>query len=1022
MKKLFSLTLLFISLAVYSQEGYYSENLTSNLYTASQVIANPNVKPPDVAAFQKVNFVPVTNYTGRANISIPIYEISVGSMNVPISISYNSSGVKVAEMASNVGLNWSLNAGGMVSKTVRGIDDFQLPTRAGSLVSYMTPAGWLGYTNASFTIYEMNKYNDAQPDLFSVNAPGLTTKYIHKRQYYTKADGTVDLLSTNLPEAVELEHKGTIINENLSGGMSPYGFDSIQLIPISGVVYNFVSSDVSNYQSGYAFTSSYLGNPLKTESYRLNSMFDPSSNQTIVFEYEEYAINFHDLIPLGINSYGGGTDLQYSKTANSYTLYPKTHRLAKIVFDKGEVQFIYGLNRADNTDEKALTEIKVVDTYGNVVKHFKLEYSYFQSAIESNTPQSKRLRLDKIYEVDVNLAALPGYTFTYDTSHEMPPRTSYAHDFLGYNNGAYSSTNTNPIPKLYFYNNKVSPFYTSGAIELPGNYSMAADSSYAKTYSLTKITFPTGGTNEYEYELNEFFYGTTQRGGGLRIKTQKLDDGKGNLQILDYEYTAGSIAKLPTYAVFRLNQENLGVPTTLSELTNYLGIDTFMMPQSQVELTDGAFVGYTGVTVRNRINNGRSEYYYLNTSTTPNLYSTKIFDTSLQKNISWDKIAPQSLFVDQDYLRGKITGEFIYNKDGKLRLEKNYFYTQKIFSTIPLNYINKVSYLYNYNCYESNYYYPSCGFFEENIDIPIARDLLTTVITKDYQSDRIVYTQGGNENVPYTFQTVQKYVYDTELPLVLQEEKRILGYFITDVNIQNGTQEYTQVYDEYDDRIFKEITYPLKSSISAQIPGEISPLPFASELIAQNRLETPMTITLKNTNNEVVAKEEHYYNKFGDLFNLEKINFINRDGSSVTSEVVTKRDFKGRILEYLKKDGVYVSRFYGYNDKYMIVEVVNSTYANLLTKLQNTQIVGFDQGTTADETSIHLMMSELRSTLPNAQINSYTYKPLVGITSISDPRNETVYYEYDSFNRLKLVRDRDGNILSKNEYHYKNQQ
>jgi YD repeat-containing protein len=46
---------------------------------------------------------------------------------------------------------------------------------------------------------------------------------------------------------------------------------------------------------------------------------------------------------------------------------------------------------------------------------------------------------------------------------------------------------------------------------------------------------------------------------------------------------------------------------------------------------------------------------------------------------------------------------------------------------------------------------------------------------------------------------------------------------------------------------------------------------------------------------------------------------------------------------------------------------------------------------------------------------------LIGVTSSTDPRGQTVYYEYDAFNRLEKVKDQDGRILTKNEYHYKNQ-
>ncbi len=55
-------------------------------------------------------------------------------------------------------------------------------------------------------------------------------------------------------------------------------------------------------------------------------------------------------------------------------------------------------------------------------------------------------------------------------------------------------------------------------------------------------------------------------------------------------------------------------------------------------------------------------------------------------------------------------------------------------------------------------------------------------------------------------------------------------------------------------------------------------------------------------------------------------------------------------------------------------------------------------------------------------LTTYTYDPLIGVTSITDPRGETIYYHYDNFNRLEYVKDAQGKILSENEYHYKNQQ
>jgi YD repeat-containing protein len=52
-------------------------------------------------------------------------------------------------------------------------------------------------------------------------------------------------------------------------------------------------------------------------------------------------------------------------------------------------------------------------------------------------------------------------------------------------------------------------------------------------------------------------------------------------------------------------------------------------------------------------------------------------------------------------------------------------------------------------------------------------------------------------------------------------------------------------------------------------------------------------------------------------------------------------------------------------------------------------------------------------------ITTYTYKPLVGVTSSTDPRGYTITYNYDTFGRLINVKDADGNLMSENEYHYR---
>ncbi|MCW3467014.1 hypothetical protein [Chitinophaga nivalis] len=64
-------------------------------------------------------------------------------------------------------------------------------------------------------------------------------------------------------------------------------------------------------------------------------------------------------------------------------------------------------------------------------------------------------------------------------------------------------------------------------------------------------------------------------------------------------------------------------------------------------------------------------------------------------------------------------------------------------------------------------------------------------------------------------------------------------------------------------------------------------------------------------------------------------------------------------------------------------------------------------------------IDELKLHPADASIATYTYEPLVGLTSQSDSKGQFIYYEYDGLNRLKTVRDLDGMILKQYDYQYR---
>jgi hypothetical protein len=96
----------------------------------------PTISPvsPEAADVQKYVSYPVDYSTGIPNISIPLYEIKVGDIVLPITLSYHSAGLKPKEPSGRVGTGWTLNAEPSVMRSIRGMADgsrsiYKYPTR-----------------------------------------------------------------------------------------------------------------------------------------------------------------------------------------------------------------------------------------------------------------------------------------------------------------------------------------------------------------------------------------------------------------------------------------------------------------------------------------------------------------------------------------------------------------------------------------------------------------------------------------------------------------------------------------------------------------------------------------------------------------------------------------------------------------------------------------------------------------------------------------------------------------------------
>jgi len=76
-------------------------------------------------------------------------------------------------------------------------------------------------------------------------------------------------------------------------------------------------------------------------------------------------------------------------------------------------------------------------------------------------------------------------------------------------------------------------------------------------------------------------------------------------------------------------------------------------------------------------------------------------------------------------------------------------------------------------------------------------------------------------------------------------------------------------------------------------------------------------------------------------------------------------------------------------------------------------------GVTSVTVSGTVAVDDLRLHPFDAQMSTYTYDPLIGMTSQTDGAGKMLLYFYDDFGRLQLVKDLDGNIVETYCYNYR---
>lgn len=485
---------------------------------------------PDVASLTKAAEFPVTYFNGRPEVSVPVYTIRTGDLELPVSLSYNGGGIRVSEEASWVGLGWALNVGGVISRQIKGADDdlviydsftqfypdalgntYQPAAQARNFMlqgNLLYKSNGQAYTNTELCPFFCSGQLDGEPDLYVYNFGKYTGKFT-----WLSNTTVVDISCNNIQFAKS--GNGIIATD-------PEGYR-----------YEFMAVEMSETPAGPTKTAYYLtkitspANHVLTLKYRtFRDYVYPSTGTghsadyigiSGAFSNVDYVAQMPDLteeyIQYEVVSMQGQTGVPNNAGLNSTfnTSTIRTLFLDSIIFENGSVKFIPG-SRKDLFGVR-LDGITVANKTGTAVATATFDYDYFTArpGNESYTTQStrpgikfpydesyRRKRL-KLKSVTVKGDVYKCYYYEGADGFTLPYKSSFEQDYWGYYNGAASNTTLVPDFKRYNFLAAVPPI-------LRGWIGANRDPKFpqAQEGMLKKIMYPTKGLAEFEYALHEY--------------------------------------------------------------------------------------------------------------------------------------------------------------------------------------------------------------------------------------------------------------------------------------------------------------------------------------------------------------------------------------------------------------------------------------------------------------------------------------------------------------------------------------
>lgn len=1056
----------------------------SNFYNTVDVGTAPFVpKAPNAAGLVQHIDCPVSYYTGIPEISIPLYEIDVQGVKIPITLSYHASGIRMSQEATWVGLGWSLSCGGIISRTVRCGDDFYEYPESNSNdleEGYLDAPEVSGaidkeYFKSTSLFFNYKLVKDSEPDIFFYSIPGGSGKFV-----IDKSRGPV-LFTRGGNSSVKIELLG-----KKSGKFGSYTF---KITDTQGTQFFFDKKEKTTVFSGsgqlnrnsfnatvfdefdQTVRNKYETPFIYTSSWMLTKIVTPKG-QEIVFNYdqEEYQLPTQESVVKYnyISTSGPGTSgittlplYSCSKTA------VEGYRLTGISWNAGSVDFEASAREDIKVWEsgnapKKLDKITVRNKQGDIIRQYALSYRYMNPERSDKYKHVfKRLMLDGVTDcIDTSIK----YNMAYYTG-SLPAKNSKDTDYYGYYNGKRQGEN--------YY----APAYHNG--NLYEGADKNGNLNYMRIGTLESITYPTGEKTSFVYDtfttmespipinrtvykyLTTFYsYETTgkytededcdysdyPREASVRMTIDKktsfgiFGSVESTSQKPDYDWLYDS-NDYPMFCIYRVNSDGTKNENAIYTLTvpyelrynNYSKIE-----DKTISLPAGTYI---------------FESY------------SPIKDMYLVLGVKYTVHTPESPIVMGGLRIKEINGtdkrSFTYTGGVQLVSPVTYYqYTENYFhdnsdyytatylvqnseSVVPMSTL-KDGYIYGYSSvsekragYAANTYYFHNEPEERNSDYPFMPTVLNC-----FNGLKVKEVIGGTalgslqteyeyscpqENTVYGFiykyceANYHKYKYDIIWPQLIQKT--------TTRKENNGTMTedtyYTYNSDyqlETEKFISNGKTYTKKYVYAGGKDGDVF-----TNMAAKHIISVPVETQILQGTQVIKAAKTEYKDTLGMI--LPSATYITNNKTLLASDFsvgayrpeVTYSRYSpmGNPVEVRTNEGISVV-LWGYNGMYPIAEIKNCTYADVAARIGESVITNAENSPKPDDTFM-AAIDGLRTVLTASDITTMTYKPLVGVTSMTDARGFRVDYSYDTSGRLieeYFMENGTKRTLKKYTYHY----